>query len=110
MDYINARYFCDIELDTLSGLCNISKEYFCRLFKKTYGVTPFSYIKSLRIQEAKKRLLLNKKQSLFRIAEDIGYHSMNYFVTDFKRLEGIAPTEFRRRHQFAGSAVFDEMV
>lgn len=110
MDYINSGYFYDIELDTLSGLCNISKEYFCRLFKKTYGVTPFSYIKSLRMQEAKKRLLLNKKQSLFKIAKDVGYHSANYFVTDFKRLEGIAPSEFRRRHQSVDSEVFDDMT
>lgn len=99
MDYIHKVYYRDIELETLSCLCGLSPEYFCRLFKKTYGVTAFTYIRTLRIQEAKKRLLLNKEQSLSQIAEGVGYHSVNYFLTDFKRIEGITPTAFRLNHQ-----------
>lgn len=98
MNYINKSYCSDIELSTLSELCGLSDEYFCRLFKKTYGVTAFSYIRTLKIQEAKKRLLLYNKQSLFQIAESVGYHTMNYFVTDFKKQVGMTPTEFRRYH------------
>lgn len=105
LDYINNMYSTDIELEFLSNICGLSKEYFCRLFKKTYGLSPFAYIRGLRMQEAKKRLLLDKKQSLSEIAQNIGYHSTNYFVTDFKRFEGITPTEFRNRHQCSLSAM-----
>lgn len=110
MDYINRLFYRDIELEDLSSVCGLSEEYFCRLFKKTYGLTAFSYIRNLRIQEAKKRLLLYKKQSLSQIAESVGYHSVNYFVTDFKRREKITPSEFRHIHQSAESDVLDDMV
>ncbi len=108
LEYINKMFYRDIELSNLSRMCGISEEYFCRLFKKTYGVSAFSYIRTLRMQEAKKRLLLYKKQSLSEIAESVGYHSVNYFLTDFKKSENITPTEFRRLHQSDESKVFDD--
>lgn len=109
LEYINKMFYRDIELSHLSNICGFSEEYFCRLFKKTYGTSAFSYIRALRIQEAKKRLLLYKKQSLSEIAESVGYHSVNYFLTDFKKSEKMTPTEFRRLHQSVESSVLDEM-
>lgn len=98
MNYINKHYCQDIELSDLSKLCGLSDEYFCRLFKKTYGVTAFSYIHTLKIQEAKKRLLLYDTQNLSQLSNELGYHSVNYFVTDFKNSTGMTPTEFRKYH------------
>lgn len=98
MEYIEKNYLRDISLEDLSSLCCMTREYFCRLFKKQYHTTAFSYIKNMRIQESKKLLLQNKNDKLSQTAEAVGYKSLNYFLTDFKKNEGITPSEFRRRH------------
>lgn len=95
IDYIGENFRRDISLDDISASCMLSKEYFCRLFKNVYHTRVFSYVKNLRIREAKRLLKLRKNASIAKIAEEVGYNSANYFVTDFKKYEGISPTEFR---------------
>ncbi len=96
IDYISKNFYRDISLEELSLKCSMTREYFCRLFKKSYHTTAFSYLKNIRLQEAKKLLKLHKDRSIAKIAGDVGYNSLNYFVTDFKKNEGITPTEFKQ--------------
>lgn len=96
ISYIDKNFRYDISLEDLSGICSVTREYFCRLFKKSYNTTVFAYIKNLRIQEAKKMLISNKNSSLAEVAENAGYNSLNYFVTDFKKIVGITPSEFKK--------------
>lgn len=93
--YMEKNFGRDISLDDISEACMLSKEYFCRLFKNAYHTTVFSYVKSIRLREAKKLLTIHKNASVAKIAEEVGYNSANYFVTDFKKNEGVTPTEFR---------------
>lgn len=95
IDFIGENFHRDISLEDLSKACGMTREYFCRLFKKTYHTTAFSYIKNIRIQEAKKRLLQNKSEKLVYTADAVGYRSVNYFLTDFKKYVGMTPGEFR---------------
>lgn len=96
IDYIGKNFHRDISLEDISESCMLTKEYLCRLFKSRYHTTVFSYVKKVRIQEAKKLLLLHKERSIAKIAEAVGYSGPNYFITDFKRNEGMTPGEFRK--------------
>lgn len=96
LNLISKNYCRDISLAELSKACGMTREYFCRLFKKNYHTTAFFYIRNMRIQEAKKRLLLYPERNLEKIAGDVGYNSLNYFLTDFKKIAGVTPTEFKK--------------
>lgn len=84
----------DITLSEISGKYNISKEYFCRLFKNYTGYTMVEYINTLKIQKAKK-LLRETDKSICEIGEMVGFQSHSYFSLQFRKYTGISPLQFR---------------
>lgn len=79
---------------------NVSRFYFCKLFKKATGLTLTEYIARVRIERAK--TLLSDPQS--RISEVVfasGFGSIPRFNTVFKRHVGMPPTEYRATLQSA---------
>jgi AraC family transcriptional regulator len=67
-----------------------SEFHFARLFKKITGVTPHSYLASLRIERARRMLA----ESDPPIAE-VGYASQSHFTKIFREATGMTPREFR---------------
>ena len=54
IDYIQANLEAKIKLDDLSQLTNISSYHFCRLFKRSTGLTPYRYVLQQRIELGKR--------------------------------------------------------
>jgi two-component system response regulator YesN len=46
-------------------------------------------------------MLLKGEGPMYEIAEKLGYESAFYFSKVFKKVEGISPREFLRRHEIA---------
>ena len=82
-------------LDALAALVGMSKYAFCRLFREAKGVTPFTYLLRLRIQQAKYLLISERSLKIAQIAEMTGFHDVSYFCAVFKKTEGITPSAFR---------------
>ncbi len=96
VDYIHERYTNElISIDTLSKMCNITPEYFRRIFKSFYGVSPIKYINDLKITRAKE-LLSSQIYSVTDAATRSGYTDMSHFCREFKKISGICPTEFKK--------------
>ncbi len=93
--YIDKNFNKDISLQELSELCGISKQHFCRVFKKKLGIRPLEYLARKRISEAKV-LLINTDKSIYEIGKETGYNDANYFGIVFKKYEGISPGEYRK--------------
>ncbi|MCI9077781.1 MAG: AraC family transcriptional regulator [Lachnospiraceae bacterium] len=93
--YIDKNFNKDISLHELSELCGISRQHFCRVFKKKMGMRPLEYLTKKRISEAKV-LLINTNKSIAAIGEETGYNDANYFGMVFKKYEGISPGEYRK--------------
>jgi len=70
--------------------------YLGQLFRKTYGVYFKKFLLQLRIQQAKK-LLRTTDLRIYEIAEQVGFGSVDYFVTQFEKMEGFTPTEYRKQ-------------
>lgn len=78
----------------MAAVFGISPNYLSQLFGK-YNETGFSeYINSCKIKESKK-LLEEGNLKVYEIAEMLGFESAFYFSKVFKKLEGIAPTEYQ---------------
>lgn len=93
--YIDSNYKQDIAAETLAGLSGVSVQHFCRVFKAETLMRPLEYLARRRISEAK-ALLADTSLEIGEIGRMVGYPDRNYFSIVFRRLEGVAPREYRR--------------
>ena len=97
MDYINTNYTKSISLNELSAVCCLSKTWLCKCFFQAMHMTIFEYKLSLQINKAKE-WLINNKYSMSTISKRLGFSSHNYFSSTFKKIEGITPLQYRKKH------------
>ena len=100
LKYVTERYKKPIRLDTLADLCDVSKSYFCRMFKETVGVGVGEYVIRLRMEEAC-RLLETTDMTVVAVAVDVGYVDCGYFNKLFKKRFGLTPLEYRAAPKFS---------
>jgi YesN/AraC family two-component response regulator len=87
-----------ITLEEMADKIEVSKHYLCRIFKKTYLVTPFEYLNQLRIQKSKEAMMNNKLLKIKQVAYNSGFSDVSYFCSMFKKIEGCTPIEFKKTH------------
>jgi AraC family transcriptional regulator len=95
-DYMRDHLDQELGLDELAALLGLSRFHFCTAFRKATGLTPHQFLISMRIARARE-LLLDPAKPITEIAASVGYQTPSAFSTAFRALEGISPSEFRRR-------------
>lgn len=75
----------------------LSERSFLRRFKRATGQSPLEYVQTLRIEEAK-QLLETTAMPLDDIAAEVGYSEPSAFRHLFRKLVGVTPSAYRRRH------------
>ena len=93
--YIENNYAKKITLQDLADIIHISKEEFCRFFKRAMMCTAIEYLNNFRLNKSLE-LLMNTDLPIVHIALDVGFSSASYYAEQFKRFTGHTPTEFRR--------------
>lgn len=83
---LNVALVCEI--------AGISVQKLTRLFQERYQMPVGEYINTCRIEKAKK-LLLETDLTVMQIAQDVGFTNINTMTRNFKKREGITPTEYR---------------
>ncbi|MFS0862623.1 response regulator transcription factor [Fredinandcohnia sp. 179-A 10B2 NHS] len=94
--YTEKHYHENISLKGIASKFYINPVYMGQLFKKTYGIYFKEFLLDIRIKEAKK-LLRQTNQRVYEVAEKVGFGSTDYFVTQFEKMEGMSPTEYRNQ-------------
>ena len=95
-EYVRENLTKPICLADLSEIAGLSKRHFLRAFQESLGATPYNYVLSLRIEEAKRRLS-ETEDSIVDVALATGFSHAQHFSTSFKKATGIAPSSFRQR-------------
>jgi AraC-like DNA-binding protein len=72
----------------------MSYSMFRHLFKDHFGISPSQYRLNCRIAEAK-RLILETRMPIARIAEQTGFQTLTHFSVIFKAKTGKPPSAFR---------------
>jgi AraC family transcriptional regulator len=85
----NARY----DANELARICNLSVRQLERQFQHSLSRTPQDWLNERRILMA--RQLLQSGELVKRIAFDLGFKQSSHFCRQFKRLNGVTPSEFR---------------
>lgn len=95
-EYIREHQNEDLSLGQVAKAVNTSTFYFCKIFKKATKLNFTDYLSRLRVERAK-NLLLNPNLRVSEIAYEVGFQSLTHFNRVFKRIAGVAPTEYRDR-------------
>jgi len=90
--YMNNHLSEDLSLEAIATELNMSRYYFCRLFKQSTGISPHQYLIKCRIDRAKE-LLLQGHKSIADVALQVGFTSQSHFTRHFKRLVGVTPKQ-----------------
>ncbi len=93
--YITEDLTAHHTIEQLSQKFAISTTALKKCFRGVYGTSVYSYLRTYRLQVAKK-LLLETESSATEIASKIGYENPNKFTSAFKETYGSSPTEFRK--------------
>jgi AraC-like DNA-binding protein len=80
--------------EELAAALNMSYTWFRRMFRQYTGLAPAQYITQLKIQKARE-LLSVTSMPIKEIALELGYESIDYFSTLFKKQTGTTPGQFR---------------
>ena len=94
--WFHEHYAEEINIESFAESKNMSVSWFIRNFKHYTGVTPLSYILSLRITNAR-HLLQTTSYNVTEISAIVGYDNPLYFSRLFKKETGLSPSEFRKK-------------
>ncbi|RKE98454.1 AraC family transcriptional regulator [Ichthyenterobacterium magnum] len=96
-DYTMDNYNFNISLNTIAEVANMTKNAFCKYFKKRTNKTYVQFLNELRIDHACKLLLTQKELSVIEIAERTGFNNLSNFNRQFKTIKRMNPSEFRKQ-------------
>lgn len=96
IEFIGKHLDENLTLDQLSNIACFSKYHFHRLFTAYTGLSLQQYIRWLRLKRAAHQLIIDKDQSILKIAIDAGFESHEAFSRAFKQACGINPSQFRQ--------------
>ena len=85
----------NITLKDLSKKYFVNSSYLGQIFRKKYGQSFKDYLSNYRINEAAQMLLKTDKK-ISVIAEEVGYHDTDYFISRFIEQKGCTPARYRK--------------
>lgn len=94
--FIDEHYHRKITVAEVAEQVNLTKEAFCRFFKKNSGNTFTAFLNQYRITQSK-RLLLSGK-NVGEACYECGFESLSYFNRTFKKVSGENPSVFKANH------------
>ncbi|WP_121812240.1 AraC family transcriptional regulator [Mucilaginibacter kameinonensis] len=97
-NYIMQHYNTAIALEDVADIAYMTPGSFCRYFKKHTGHTFISFLNEVRINEACKKLIAHKFESINHVAYKCGFASITNFNRVFKCLVGITPKNYIDRY------------
>ncbi|HOJ98426.1 MAG TPA: response regulator [Termitinemataceae bacterium] len=97
IQYVRNNYNKDLKLETLGQIFNCNSAYLGKRFKEQTGESFNSYLDRLRIEAAKK-LLKTTDLKIYQISEMVGYSSVDYFFTKFRKYEHMTPRMYRAKY------------
>ena len=96
IEFINQNLHCNLNIDQLAQMAQMSKNSYLFWFKHFNGISPYSYIQSKRILKAIK-LLKQQKMTVTQIAFECGYNNTVSFNKAFKKVMGCTPSDLKQK-------------
>lgn len=95
IEYTMTNFANDITLVAIADIASMTKNSFCKYFKKRTNKTYFQFLNELRIENASNLLINNKELQIAEIAYESGFKNISNFNRQFKTLKNQTPSDFR---------------
>ena len=96
--YVDDKLGSRIRTSECAQVVRLSTSHFSRVFKISFNQTFVSYVIQRRIERAQERMMLTDVP-LSQIALDCGFADQSHLSGLFRRVVGVSPGMWRRRHQ-----------
>jgi AraC-like DNA-binding protein len=97
-DYLREHWNEPLTIERLAEIANVGARSIFRYFKQTHRATPLDFMKTLRLQEARKGLQgPTESTSVSSEALRCGFNNMGHFARDYRRKFGELPSETLQR-------------
>ncbi|MEF2964828.1 AraC family transcriptional regulator [Paenibacillus sp. M1] len=97
LSYIEEHSHEDLSVDEMSERFRMEPSYFCRTFKKAIGMNFKTYLNTIRVLNATRKLE-NSEASITDIALECGFGSVRTFNRVYKELQGYPPSVRRKEN------------
>lgn len=91
--FLRMHFAEKISLEQICKEAGLSKSTLLRVFTKTKGITPYRYLETLRVNEAKK--LLEQGATPMEAAMETGFSDQSHFTNFFSAFIGLTPGAYR---------------
>lgn len=95
---VEAEYAAPPTLAELGRMVQRDAAYVAATFKRVYGDSVGNFLRQQRLWQARRCMDAEPGRSLSDIALHCGFADQSHFTRHFRRLFGLTPGEFRRRH------------
>jgi AraC-like DNA-binding protein len=95
IDWIRTNFDRPLRVERLADIAGMSPASFHRHFKSATAMSPLQYQKMLRLQEARRLLVVSADAS--RAAYSVGYESASQFSREYSRMFGAPPSRDAER-------------
>lgn len=95
--YINNNLSGELSVDSLAGMCYLSRYYFMRRFKESTGYTVHNYICHKRLTAAAEKL--DEGMGVTEAAMSVGFSEYSSFLRAFKKVYSLTPSEYLLRRE-----------
>ena len=92
-EYIDKNYATIESCNDVESYIKLNVDYVNRIFKKIMGCSIIKYRNRVRIIEAKFRIAATD-MNMSEIADFVGFGNVYYFSRIFKKIEGVAPSDY----------------
>ncbi len=95
IDHLSSHFAENITSKTVAEALFYNQSYFCRIFKKNFGVSFSVYLNIYRISMAKQMLKTTAKK-ISEIMNECGFSNAAHFTRSFKKSVGMTPHKYRK--------------
>lgn len=96
IDWVGEHYREALTLDEAAGNLNLSREYFCRIFRKYTGQTFLEYLNDVRVMRFHDELIASH-DSITSLMAAHGISNYKIFLRTFKKIYGDTPQKIRKK-------------
>ncbi len=94
----------NLSVERLAERAGLCPRHFSRIFKRLFQTTPADFVDQLRLNEARRRLLI-PRYTVQTVAESVGFNNCDTFRRAFERRFGVSPSGYRNRFSLRAGEV-----
>ena len=98
--WVSSQAYCEhgVTMNQVAGQLGTNRTYLSHYINSTYGCNFSTWLTQLRIEEAKRQMLLSPTLSIDKIALQVGFASKSHFMSSFKSMVGTTPGQWRENN------------